>query len=212
LVKIQAIYRRLLMKKRRATSLLCTLCCIVGTIFLCPAAEAKGQSRQTINGTVFAIGRGRRVGSSSGPFRLIVNRYTTPGEVRELNDALQRDGQDGLLKTLSKMDAGRVQIGAGVGVTAGAVIADPWGEGGTKLTVLYERYPSISELRYGARSADYRVGYAEIFLDARGRGEGTLITAARVRLRDGNTWEVEDFGVYPARLMGLRASGQVPAR
>jgi hypothetical protein len=31
-----------------------------------------------------------------------------------------------------------------------------------------------------------------------------LIPAARVRLRDGNTWEVEDFGTYSARLMGLK--------
>jgi len=35
-----------------------------------------------------------------------------------------------------------------------------------------------------------------------------LIPAARVRLRDGNTWEVEDFGVFPARLMGLRVRGR----
>ena len=195
------------MKKRRATSLLCVLCCVLGTMFT--AAEATGQSRQTINGTVYAISRGRRAGSWTGQFRLIVNSYTTPGQARELNDALQQGGQDGLMKVLSGMDAGRIQIGSGIGVTANAVIADPWGEGGTKLTVLYERNVRFFELRYGTRSSDYRVGYAEIFLDAGGKGQGTLIPAARVRLRDGNTWEVEDFGVFPARLMGLRASGSV---
>ncbi len=195
------------MKKRRAISLLCVLCCVLGTMFT--AAEAKGQSRLNINGTVYAIGRGRRSGSWTGQFRLIVNSYTTPGQARELNDALQQGGQDALLKVLSGMNAGRVQIGSGVGVTANAIIADPWGEGGTKLTVLYERDVRFFELRYGSRSSDYRFGYAEIFLDARGKGEGTLIPSARIRLRDGNTWEVEDFGVFPARLMGLRASGSV---
>ncbi len=107
---------------------------------------------------------------------------------------------------------GRIQIGTGVGVRANAIIADPWGDGGTKLTVLYERNLSFAELRYGSRSQDYRVGYAEIFLDREGKGQGTLIAAAKVRLRDGNTWEVEDFGVYPSRLMGLRASGRVISR
>lgn len=29
------------------------------------------------------------------------------------------------------------------------------------------------------------------------------------RLKDGNTWDVEDFGVFPAKLMGLRSSGRV---
>jgi hypothetical protein len=198
------------MRKRKAFSLLCALCCVLGWAFLDTAAEAQGQSRQTINGTVVGIG-----GRSSGrirPFRLIVNSYTTPGQVRELNDALRDGGQDELLRALSGMNAGRVEVGVGVGVKANAVIADPWGEGGTKLTVFYERSIRFFELRYGSRSQDYRIGYAEIFLDRDGKGEGTFIPAARIRLRDGNTWEVEDFGVFPARLMGLRASGRVPAR
>ena len=198
------------MKKRNPIGLLCALCCVVGGTFFYAAAEAKAQSRQYINGTVVGIS-GRSAGRSR-PFRLIVNSYTTPGQVRELNDALQRGGQDELLRALSGMNAGRVQLGSGVGIRANAIIADPWGEGGTKLTVFYERNVSFYELRYGARSENYRIGYAEMFLDGRGRGEGTFIPAARVRLRDGNTWEVEDFGVLPARLLGLRSSGRVPAR
>ena len=77
------------------------------------------------------------------------------------------------------------------------------------MTVFYERNINFYELRYGARSQDYRIGYAEIFLERNGKGQGTLIAAARVRLKDGNTWEVEDFGVFPAKLMGLRSSGRV---
>jgi len=89
------------------------------------------------------------------------------------------------------------------------VYATPTAEGGTKLTVLYERNVAIFELRYGARSAGYRFGYAEIYLDARGRGQGTFIPAAKVKLEGDNNWVVEDFGEFPARLMGLRSSGRV---
>jgi len=96
--------------------------------------------------------------------------------------------------------------------TANVVIAEPWGDGGTKLTGFYERNIRFYELRYGTRSQDYPIGYAEIFLDRQGQGQGTLIAAARVKLKEGNTWEVEDFGTFPARLMGLRASGQVLPR
>ncbi|PYS79535.1 MAG: hypothetical protein DMF66_02415, partial [Acidobacteria bacterium] len=85
----------------------------------------------------------------------------------------------------------------------------PTAEGGTKLTVLYQRTINFYELRYGARSEDYKFGYAEIYLNRNGTGEGTFIAAAKVRLRDGNTWEVEDFGEFPARLMGLRSRGSV---
>jgi hypothetical protein len=104
------------------------------------------------------------------------------------------------------MNAGRIQIGNNVGVTANAIIADRQ-ETGTKVTVLFERNINFFELRYGTRSTDYKFGYAELYLGRSAGNQGTFIPAARIRLRDGNTWEVEDFGVYPARVMGLRMRG-----
>jgi hypothetical protein len=189
------------MRSRRTVFLLGALWLVAASAV---SVEAQA-SRQYVQGQVVGIG-GRRAGLNR-PFSLVVNNYTSPDDVVRLNQAL-RGGQDELLRTLSKLNAGRVSIGNNVGVTANAVIATPTAEGGTKLTVLYERNVNIFELRYGARSQDYRFGYAEIFLDARGRGQGTFIPAAKVKL-EGETWVVEDFGEFPARLMGLRASGSV---
>jgi hypothetical protein len=193
------------MKGRTRLGLACALFFCVASV-LPPAAAGQSErgGRVYVQGTM--VGVGGRYGGRSLPFNLIINNYTSPGQVQELNDALQR-GQDELLRSLTRMDAGRISVGNNVGVTANAVIASPGPDGGTKLTVLYERNVRMFELRYGTRSADYRFGYAEIFLDRRGRGQGTFIPAARVRLRDGNTWEVEDFGEFPARLMGVRVRG-----
>ena len=184
----------------------------VALVVLCATVSyqpSQAQRNQRINGTV--VGISGRLAGRSLPFSLIVNRYTTEGEVSELSAARQR-GEDSMLDTLSRMNAGRIQIGNNVGVTANAIIATPWGDGGRKITVLYKRNIDFYELRYGTRSEDYRFGYAEMFLDRNGKGEGTFIPAARVNLRNGNTWEVEDFGVLPARLMGLRANGTVQVR
>ena len=170
------------------------------------ATTARQASRQYVQGTVVGIG-GRRAGLNR-PFSLTVNNYTSPDDVARLNRALRDGGQEGLLPVLSKLNAGRIAVGANVGVRANAIIATPAAEGGTKLTVLYERTVTVFELRYGARSQDYRFGYAEIFLDSRGRGEGTFIPAAKVKL-EGDGWVVEDFGEFPARLIGLRARGGV---
>lgn len=167
-------------------------------------AQETGFAGRTITGTAYFIG-GRRPGRSY-PFTLRINRLTTDGEVSQLNSMLQSGGQDELLRTLSRMDAGRIQIGTGVGVPANAIIVTDQGDGRTKLTVLYQRNLRFAELRYGARSVDYPFGYAELFV-GRGGNEGMLIPAARIRFRDGNTWEVEDFGTFPARLMGLRVRG-----
>lgn len=170
-----------------------------------PTGEAWAQSNIRINGT--AVGIGPRLATRS--FTLIINSYTPENQVTQLNNALRNDGQEGLLRAMTHLNAGRIQIGGGVGVRANAIMAEPWGDRGTRITVFYERNISIYERRYGTRSEDYKIGYAEIFLDNRGRGEGTLIPAAKVRLRGNNTWEVEDFGTFPARLMGLYSSGRI---
>ena len=167
-------------------------------------AQGEGLAGRTITGTVYFMS-GRRPGSSL-PFTLRINRITSADEVRQLNSALQAGKQDELLRELSRLDAGRIQIGTGVGLPANAIIVDNQGNGRTKITVLYRRDVRFGELRRGARSTDYPFGYAEMYV-GRGDNEGMLIPAARIRLRDGNTWEVEDFGTLPARLMGLRVRG-----
>jgi hypothetical protein len=202
------------MRKRNRFSLPLALCCVTFASLLHPAWQAAGQgnaSPRSVTGTV--VGMGGRFGGRSWPFRLIIDRYTSDQEVERLNSALQRGGQEELLRELERMSAGRIQVGNNVGVEANAVIASPYGEtGGTRLVVLYRRNINFFELRRGTRSADYRFGYAEMFLGGREGGQGTFIPAARVRLRDGNTWEVEDFGVFPARLIGLQARGRVGVR
>lgn len=195
------------MRKRAILIFLFVLCCCA---FIAVPTQSSDDDTLRITGTV--VGISGRLAGRTLPFTLTARSITPPNQIRELNEALGRGGQDELLKTLSKMDAGRIQIGTGLGLPANAVIADSWGDGGTRLTVFYERNLRFFELRYGTRSEDYRIGYAELFLDRNGRGEGTFIPAARVRLKGGNTWEVEDFGVFPARLIGLRASGRIVPR
>jgi hypothetical protein len=193
-----------------------TLCLLLTATLLLPSgvhaktakrrAVAAALAGQTVTGTV--VGISGRLAGRSFPFTLRVNNYTTAEDAESLNSALRSGGQDALMGVLTKLDAGRIALGNNVGVTANAVFATPSENGGTKLTVLFQRNVGIFELRYGTRSSDYRFGYAELYLDARGRGEGTYIPAAKVRL-EGNNWVVEDFGAFPARLIGLRSTGAV---
>jgi hypothetical protein len=168
---------------------------------------AQRRATQTVTGTV--VGISGRLAGRSYPLTLRVNNYSTADDAERLNAALRSGGQDDLLSALTRLDAGRIAVGNNVGLTANAVFASPTAEGGTKLIVLFERNVRLFELRYGTRSSDYRFGYAEIYLDARGRGEGTFIPAAKVRLEGNNNWVVEDFGAFPARIMGVRSSGSV---
>src|SRR5918911_1755954 len=121
------------MGSMKRLSLFYVFCCAAGLV-LCQPLRAHGQegiyTGRTITGTAYAFS-GRFAGRSA-PFTLIVNRYTTPAEVQQLNSALQSGGQDSLLDALSHMDAGRIQLGNGVGVPANVIMATPQGNGETK--------------------------------------------------------------------------------
>jgi hypothetical protein len=192
------------MTRRKGVGMLLMLSWVL--FLTCPVLTSAQTDRfagRTITGTVYFMG-GRAAGRSM-PFTLIVNRLSTNDEVSQLNSALQSGGQDEVMRVLTRLKAGRIQLGNNVGVPANAIIATQEGDR-TKLTVLYERNLRFAELRYGTRSENYRFGYAEMYI-GRGGNEGMLIPAAQVRLKDGNTWVVEDFGTFPARLMGLQVRG-----
>ena len=77
-----------------------------------------------------------------------------------------------------------------------------------RIRAVFRRWIGFGELRRGARSVDYPFGYVEIRIDPRtGRGEGTIIPAARIRFRGEDTVEIEDFGTFPGRLMGVQMRG-----
>jgi hypothetical protein len=75
-----------------------------------------------------------------------------------------------------------------------------------------ERWIGFGELRGGYRSLDYPFSYIEIMIDPRtGKGEGTFIPAAQIRFKTKNGQsqvEIEDFGTFPGRLMGVTMRGR----
>src|SRR3954447_7368508 len=113
----------------------------VVTLLLALIASAAHAQDVRVDGTV--VGIGGRMSGVSRPFRLIVNKLTGPGEAAELTQTLGSGGDDALVRALSRMNSGRITVGNGVGLRANAVIADHWGNGGTKLTVFYERNVSF---------------------------------------------------------------------
>jgi hypothetical protein len=188
------------MRTRAVKALLFTIVFAALTGLPRPSAAQEIPGRQYLTGTI--VGVGGRFGGRTIPFTLTIEGYTTPAEVDRLNSALQSGGQDRLLDALDNMDKGRLSVANRVGIPVNAIIPSPTEEG-TKLTIVYERTVSFFELRYGTRSQNYRFGYMELFMDRGGEGRGTMIPAAIIRWEDG-TWEVENFGEYPARLVNVR--------
>ena len=110
------------------------------------------------------------------------------------------------MKSISKNKRGTIQIGNGLGHDINAVWVSE-DEEGRKITILFERWLNFGELRRGARSVDYPFTYIELFVDDKGKGDGTMIPAARIRYKKGKTIEVENFGIYPAKLTNVKRRG-----
>jgi len=182
----------------------------VSLIALCPQSSNKvgaqsrlapGSFKEVYRGNITYIGGPR--GVSSDFFTLTIESYTPDERVQNLLDVLKRDGQDGLLKAVGKDKKGSIQIGGQLSHDLNEVWIAPTEEG-RKITALSERWLGFGELRRGARSLDYPFTYIELYIEDDGKVEGSLIPAARVRFKGGKTLEVENFGIYPARLTNIK--------
>jgi hypothetical protein len=189
--------------------LLLTLCCVALPCFPAQHAGARAlpaqdAEKQVYTGTVVGIGSPR---VTSRPFTLTIRGTTSEEEYKRYTDILVSEGQDDLLKAIRKQNLGTFQIGSEVGRDVNLVRVRNTPEG-RRVTLLFERWLQLFELRYGTRSENYPFTYVELYLNSEGKGEGTMIPAARIKIdkdEEASRIEVENFGIYPARLIGVRA-------
>ena len=176
-------------------------------VTLAATGFAYGQRGSTFTGTAVIYGSGFNTRTVTRPFTLIINRKISAADLSRYLSTLERGGQDDLMREVDGNDLGRFSLSGSIGVPLNAVLVDRDG-GETRIRAVFRRWIGFGELRRGHRSVDYPFGYVEIRLDPRtGRGDGTIIPAARIRFRNANTFEVEDFGTFPGRLMGVRMRG-----
>lgn len=166
------------------------------------------QSGTQFTGTAVIYGSGMNTRTISRTFTLTINGRSSQADTDRLRRAYEDGGENGLLREMERSrDLGRFAFTGSVGERLSAVWIDEL-EGETRIRALFPRWVGFGEIRRGRRSTDYRFGYVEILVNRRnGRGDGTIFPAARVRFRGGDTVEIEDFGTFPGRLMGVRMRG-----
>lgn len=177
-------------------------------ILAAAAVPAFAQARETYTGTVLSYGYGFNTRTRTNTFTLNIKGRTSGEEADRQIAILQEGGQDDLLKAIRNNDLGSFSIGGRLGRTLHSVQVDDV-NGKKRIRAFFERWLNFREIRGGYRSLDYPFGYIELVVDPRtGKGEGTLIEAAQVRWKHNKKLndyvvEVEDFGTYPSRLMGV---------
>lgn len=164
-------------------------------------AQTKRAGKEVYRGNITYIGGPR--GAVTDFFTLTIKDYTPEAEVQRFTDLLKREGQDEFWKAVAKEKHGTMQIGSGLSRDLNAVWITQT-EDGRKISAIAERWLGFGELRRGARSVDYPFTYIELYVEEDGDVEGTLFPAARVRFKGEKTIEVENFGIYPARLVNIK--------
>ena len=140
-------------------------------------------------------------------FTLEISGRTFDKEVKNDLKILKSKGQSGFSEAIEKQNLGYFALENQVGQTLKYVTADKTASG-TKIVAVFERWIEPFELRTGSISTDYPFTFVELFIDNDGNGSGTIIGAARVKIdeKKPNSLGFEDFGAYPAKLIGIQIS------
>ena len=93
------------------------------------------------------------------------------------------------------------------------IVRDAMINGKRRIIGAFERWQGFWEIRGGYRSTDYAFSIIEIFFDEKGKGSGTFIGLAQLKLeQDKKTGqlrlELENFGSFPSKVMGVIRRGK----
>ena len=140
---------------------------------------------------------------------LHINSYTSDEEAKALAGLLVQSGPDALLKALEKAKSkGKITLTGRVGFYDLKLIRSHRTPEGRRIYAVGDRPVGFLEMYAANRSLDYPFGILQLDLktDEKGKekGEGALIYSAKIKVMDGNTIDVESYGIQPIRLMGVR--------
>jgi hypothetical protein len=140
---------------------------------------------------------------------IYINSYTSDADAKTMANALIEGGSDALLKKLEDAKSiGKITLTGRVGFYDLKLIRSHKTPTGRRIYAVGDRPVGFLEAYYSGRSRDYEFGILQLDLTAdkkgKEKGEGTLIYAAKIKLLDGKSIDVEMFGNSAIRLLGVR--------
>jgi hypothetical protein len=171
-----------------------------------PAAADDTAVKPVLSLTAFAVDLGPPR-ARTGIVEIVIERWSTDEERDRLRATLAQKGSDALLSALTALEprAGYIRGSASLGWDIHFARELPLEKGSRRVIIATDRPMSFWELWQRPRSADYEFTVAEIRLGKDGKGEGKLVTAAKVTWNDvSRTIEIENYAFEPVRLTEVR--------
>lgn len=197
---------------RRLFTLFWTLMCCVA-LFAWPQVGASVPEKEHFAARIFLpTGIGRRMIFPGGQANvdIYVEQYSSDEDTKLVAQSFLEGGQEALRKQLEKMHTiGRVSLTGRVGqFELKLVRSRPLEGGGRRIIGVSDRPIQFLEAYVSGPSMDYDIGIIEMNVKqnkkGKDEGEGTLIYAAKIAVKEGNRVEVENYGADPAKLLSVR--------
>jgi len=186
------------MTKRSFFIVLFVLCCSVAPVFGQEGDEHFGAN-------AYSMHRGANIVSVD----IRIKSYSDDATTKQFATALVEGGQNSLVKALEKAkDIGSIQLSGRVGFYDFKLVRSRKTQTGRRVVAVADRPLTFGEVRGGTRSSDYQIGILILDLkkDSKGKevGTGTLYYAAKVKIKEGKTIQIEHYGIDPVRIVNVR--------
>ena len=145
---------------------------------------------------------------------IVIERWSTPDEIKNFKAASTEGGDDALLKAMQKTKprCGYVRTETSIAWDLYLASETTLSGGGRRIVVATDRPVGYWEAFNPSRLNEYKFSLAEIRLGPDGKGEGKAIPYAQVSYdKDTNTFEVENYETLPVRLTQVTVVGEKKA-
>lgn len=174
--------------------------------------DTKGSGKETFSALAYlptGAGMSMRGAGATANVTIYIDSYSSNQDAQQLQAALLDGGPDVLLKALEKMKPiGRIERVGTISFYDFKYIRSVPTATGRRIIAVTDRPIGFREAYADSRSEDYKFGFLQLDLkdDKKGKeeGAGTLIYAAQIKVLKGDQVEIENFGVDPIQLMGVR--------
>ena len=176
-----------------------------------PSVDAKPKGDSFSAMAYLPTGAGPRMlgAGATANLTIYLERYTTDEEAKQYAASLLEKGPDDLLKALEHAPAiGKVTMQRRLGFFDLKLIRSHPTNEGRRIVGVCDRPIGFLEAYFSGRSLDNKFGIVIMDLKTNKKGKeegsGALIYAAKVTVLEGNKVEVENYGIDPVKLLGVR--------
>lgn len=174
---------------------------VVGVLLtLAVSVVSAGELPERFRGTIAVVGGSDRVAGLHPEVTVHADRLPGDEIFTELAKVLAHEGEEALLRAIKGLPAvGWIAIGDNP--PAELKLIRSLGTGQVRqLRFLTSQPIQYDELWIMTRSPDYNYGFVELVLDENGEGEGTIMPAAAIEIRDARIM-ISSLAIHPVRIL-----------